>query len=219
MGKTRTLTRGSRRFSKCPSQRRARRRTAGDAHPPDERPASGDIPRGARARGLARASSAGGTARPSSRASRPCAGGRSDGVNGTSLFLARPLREPPLAGMACAADPVRARGLARVPSRPHFLRGPPRGSLRPLGRGRRLGVRLQCRHGHARNPGGSSGAVETTSRFVESGGPGGFRRVQDDAAGASFFLSRRAAAAASAATRGSRDGSMRAARPSPCNPP
>ena len=36
-----------------------------------------DIPRGARARGLARASSAGGTARPSSRASRPCAGGRS----------------------------------------------------------------------------------------------------------------------------------------------
>ena len=64
--------------------------------------------------------------------------------------------------------------------------------------------------GMLENPGGSSGAVETTSRFVESGGPGGFRRVQDDAAGASFFLSRRAAAAASAATRGSRDGSMRA---------
>lgn len=64
--------------------------------------------------------------------------------------------------------------------------------------------------GMLENPGGSSGAVETTSRFVESGGLGGFRRVQDDPAGASSWGSRRAAAAASAATRGSRDGSMRA---------
>ena len=57
----------------------------------------------------------------------------------------------------------------------------------------------------------TSGAVETSARFVE-GGPGGFRRVPDDAVEFNASWSaRRAAAVAAMANRGTDDGTMRSA--------